>query len=54
MFLSLTKENDACLREMEKILKADTRSSVEIIKEIKKWPKNNKSADGKSDRIIRK
>ncbi len=47
----LFKENDACLKEMEKILKADIRSSIEIINEIKKLPKTKKT---KPDRIIRK
>lgn len=54
--VSFSQENDACLKEMEKILKADTRPSAEIIKEIQKWPKNTASTDRDPDRdrIIRK
>jgi hypothetical protein len=39
---------------MEKILKADTRPSTEIIKEIQKLPKNKKTDGHKPERIIRK
>ncbi|CAF0922001.1 unnamed protein product [Rotaria sp. Silwood1] len=34
-----TKENDVCLEQMKKLLKADTRPSVDIIKEIEKLRK---------------
>ncbi|CAF0923433.1 unnamed protein product [Rotaria sordida] len=37
------EENDTCLEQMKKLLKADTRPSVDIIKEIEKMPKNKKS-----------
>ena len=54
--VSFSQENDACLKEMEKILKADIRPSAEIIKDIQKWPKNTASSgqDPDRDRIIRK
>jgi hypothetical protein len=48
------QENDACIEEMENILKADTRPSTEIIDEIKKMSKNKKVDKHKSERIIRK
>ncbi|CAF2803339.1 unnamed protein product [Rotaria sp. Silwood2] len=37
------KKNYACLEQMKKLLKADTRSSIDIIKEIEKMPKNKKN-----------
>ncbi len=38
---------------MGKILKADTRSSTEIMHEIKKMPKHKKSDTHKPERTIR-
>jgi hypothetical protein len=44
------KENNVAVQQMEKLLKADTRSSVEVIKELEK----TKTDGQKSERIIRK
>ena len=49
-----SKEKDACLQKMEKILKADIRPSTDIIKEIQKPAKNKESSGQKSSRIIRR
>ncbi|CAF1125489.1 unnamed protein product [Adineta steineri] len=49
------KENDQALKQMECILKADTRSSTEIIKEFKNMkPKKKTDDEKKSSEIIRK
>ncbi|CAF4460227.1 unnamed protein product, partial [Adineta steineri] len=49
------KENDQALKQMEIILKADTRSSTEIIKEFKNMkPKKKTDDEKKSSEIIRK
>jgi hypothetical protein len=48
------KDNNIAVQQMEKLLKADTRSSAEVIKELEKTNKNTKTDGQKSDRIIRK
>jgi hypothetical protein len=52
-----SKENDACLEQMEKLLKADTRRSADIIKDIEKMPKNRKTdaeRAAKQKKVIKK
>lgn len=39
---------------MEKILKADTRTSTEIIKEIQKSSKKKNSDEHQTERVLRK
>lgn len=53
MFFSV-QDNDVAVDQMKKLLKADTRSCSEVIKEIEKIGKNKHTDAKHSDRILRK